>query len=82
MPFRDETSSEETYGSGRNLDLEDGIHEVDGGWVLDFNAAYNPTCAYNHAYECPMIPPENWLDVRIEAGEKDFPAEPVDSLGQ
>ena len=78
VPFRDETSGSETYGAGRYLDLEDETHKVDGGWVLDFNAAYNPTCAYNHAYECPMIPPENWLDARIEAGEKDFPAEPVD----
>jgi len=41
-------------------------------------AAYNPTCAYNHAYACPMIPPANWLDVRIEAGEQDFPGEPAD----
>lgn len=81
VPFRDETSGEETYGAGRYLDLEDETHRVDGGWVLDFNMAYNPTCAYNHAYECPMIPPENWLEVRIEAGEKDFPGEPVDSHG-
>jgi uncharacterized protein (DUF1684 family) len=81
VPFRDDTSGEETYGAGRYLDLEPDTHEVDGEWVLDFNQAYNPTCAYNHAYECPMIPTENWLDVRIEAGEKDFPAEPADPHG-
>jgi len=78
VPFRDETSGETTYGAGRYLDLEPDTHRVDDGWILDFNAAYNPTCAYNHAYECPMIPPENWLDVRIEAGEQEFPGEPAD----
>ena len=78
VPFRDATSGETTYGAGRYLDLEPDTHRVDDGWILDFNAAYNPTCAYNHAYECPMIPPENWLDVRIEAGEQEFPGEPAE----
>ena len=77
VPFRDETSGETTYGAGRYLDLEPERDRVDGEWILDFNVAYNPTCAYNHAYECPLIPPENWLDVAIEAGEKEFPAEPA-----
>ena len=78
VPFRDETSGEETYGAGRYIDLEPDSHRTeDGTWILDLNQAYNPTCAYNYAYECPLIPMENWLDVRIEAGEKDFPAEPV-----
>jgi uncharacterized protein (DUF1684 family) len=81
VPFRDETNDEETYGAGRYLDLEFEHHLTDDGWVLDFNAAYNPTCAYNHAYECPMIPMDNWLDVRIEAGERDFPAEPATPSG-
>jgi uncharacterized protein (DUF1684 family) len=81
VPFRDATSGDETYGAGRYLDLEPETHRVDGEWVLDFNAAYNPTCAYNHAYECPLVPGDNWLDVRIEAGEKDFPAEPADPQG-
>ncbi|MFB6095134.1 MAG: DUF1684 domain-containing protein [Halodesulfurarchaeum sp.] len=77
VPFRDETNGEETYGAGRYLDLEPDHHRVeDDGWVLDFNQAYNPTCAYNEAYECPLIPTENWLDVRIEAGEKDYPGDP------
>jgi len=78
VPFRDETNGEETYDAGRYLDLEADSHEVDGEWVLDFNRAYNPTCAYNYAYECPLIPMENWLDIRVEAGEKDFPADPAD----
>jgi hypothetical protein len=73
VPFRDETSGEETYGAGRYLDLEPDHHRVGSRWVVDFNRAYNPTCAYNPAYECPLIPVENWLDVRIEAGERDFP---------
>lgn len=78
VPFRDETNGAETYGAGRYIDLEDDEHLTTEGWVLDFNRAYNPTCAYNSAYECPLIPRGNWLDVRIEAGEKDFPAEPAD----
>ncbi|AUV83385.1 hypothetical protein C2R22_18480 [Salinigranum rubrum] len=77
VPFRDETSGEETYGAGRYLDLEPDHHRVGGRWVLDFNRAYNPTCAYNPAYECPLVPMENWLDVRIEAGERDFPGHDV-----
>jgi len=81
VPFRDETNGEETYDAGRYLDLDPETHRVDGEWVLDFNQAYNPTCAYNYAYECPLIPMENWLDVRIEAGEKDFPAEPAKPHG-
>ena len=73
VPFRDETNDEETYGAGRYLDLHYGEDQVDDQWVLDFNQAYNPTCAYNEAYECPLIPMENWLDVPIEAGEKAYP---------
>ncbi|MFB6114530.1 MAG: DUF1684 domain-containing protein [Halodesulfurarchaeum sp.] len=76
VPFRDETNDEETYGAGRYLDLEDEHYLGDGEWILDFNEAYNPTCAYNEGYECPLIPMENWLDVRIEAGEKDYPGDP------
>ena len=73
VPFRDETSGEETYGAGRYIDLEPDHHRTDEGtWILDFNEAYNPTCAYSDRYECPLPPMENWLDVRIEAGEKNF----------
>ena len=70
VPFRDETSGEETYGAGRYIDLEPDSHRTNGEWILDFNEAYNPTCAYSDRYECPLPPTENWLDVRIEAGEK------------
>ena len=73
VPFRDETSGEETYGAGRYLDLEvDGHRTDEGTWILDFNQAYNPTCAYADQYECPLPPTENWLTVPIEAGEKDY----------
>ncbi|WP_136689863.1 DUF1684 domain-containing protein [Halorhabdus amylolytica] len=78
VPFRDETNGEKTYGAGRYIDLEPDHHRTaDGTWILDFNLAYNPTCAYNEAYECPLIPMENWLDVRVEAGEKEYPGEPI-----
>lgn len=70
VPFRDETSGEETYGAGRYLDLDPADRTDDGRWVLNFNRAYSPFCAYNDAYECPLVPVENWLEVRIEAGER------------
>ncbi len=69
VPFRDETSGKTTYGAGRYLDIEPN----DNGTVtIDFNQAYNPFCAYNEAYSCPLPPVQNWLRVPIEAGEKDF----------
>ncbi|MFB6166558.1 MAG: DUF1684 domain-containing protein [Haloarculaceae archaeon] len=75
VPFRDETSGEETYGAGRYLDLEPETHRTDdGAWILDFNEAYNPTCAYSDRYECPLPPMDNWLDVPIEAGEQTYEA--------
>jgi uncharacterized protein (DUF1684 family) len=73
VPFRDATSGDETYGAGRYLDLEIETHQTDErNWILDFNEAYNPTCAYSDLYECPLPPTENWLDVPIEAGEKAY----------
>ncbi len=73
VPFRDETSGEETYGAGRYIDLEEDTHKTDDGtWILDLNEAYNPTCAYSDRYECPLPPTENWLEVPIKAGEKAY----------
>ncbi len=69
VPFTDETSGAETYGAGRYLDLP--IPKTDR-MTLDFNMAYNPYCAYNQHYECPLPPAENHLNIRIEAGEKVF----------
>jgi hypothetical protein len=70
VPFRDETTSLETYGGGRYIDCE--IPESGDKIILDFNKAYNPYCAYNHKYSCVIPPDENQLRVKIEAGEKIF----------
>ena len=73
VPFRDETSGKETYGAGRYLDLDyEQHHTPDGKWILDFNSAYNPWCAYSDAYACPFVAPENWLNVAVRAGEKKY----------
>ncbi|GAB4405503.1 MAG: DUF1684 domain-containing protein [Microscillaceae bacterium] len=70
LVFTDQSSGQSTYGGGRYLDIpfQEGQRQV----VLDFNQAYNPYCAYNPAYACPLPLPENHLDIRIEAGEKAF----------
>lgn len=71
LPLRDATSGKETYGAGRYLEPE----LLDDGTVhVDFNYLYNPYCAYNEAYSCPLPPGENWLRVSIRAGEKSFHA--------
>ena len=69
-PFRDATSGKETYGAGRYLEVEP--PGEDGRVVVDFNLAYNPYCAYNPNWVCPIPPGENWLPVPIRAGEKAF----------
>lgn len=75
LPFRDRTNSQETYGGGRYL--LDTIKGADlgregDGLVIDFNCAYNPSCAYNFRWVCPLAPPENWLPAPVQAGEKAF----------
>jgi uncharacterized protein (DUF1684 family) len=67
--FRDGTSGHETYPAGRFLysDLP-----KDGEVVLDFNKAYNPPCAFTEFATCPLPPPQNWMTVRVEAGEKRY----------
>ena len=72
IPFTDATSGEETYESGRYIDLE--IKDiVDNKELIDFNKAYNPYCAYvSGKYNCPIPPAENRLTVAIRAGEKAF----------
>ncbi len=69
LPFKDLTNSEYTYGGGRYLDLE--IPEGDS-LTIDFNLSYNPYCAYDERWSCPLTPLENYLDIPIEAGEKKF----------
>lgn len=70
LPFTDLTSRQSSYGEGRYVDLEPLHH---GRFRLDFNYAYNPYCAYNANWSCPVPPVEDRLDVAIEAGEKSFP---------
>lgn len=69
IPFRDKTSGGATYGAGRYLDVD---ANEDGTVTIDFNLAYNPSCVYDEAYSCPLPPVENWLQVPIEAGEKNY----------
>jgi uncharacterized protein (DUF1684 family) len=72
LPFKDLTNGRQTYGGGRYL--YDTIKGADLGArpdtiLLDFNFAYNPSCAYNPRWVCPLAPRENALKLAIEAGE-------------
>jgi len=69
LPFTDETNGKETYPGGRYIDLR--IPKRDS-MVIDFNRAYNPYCAYNKKYSCPIVPSVNALNVQILAGVKAF----------
>jgi uncharacterized protein (DUF1684 family) len=89
LPFRDTTCPDESYGAGRYLfdtvkgsDFETLISDeafreamgyAGGRVVLDFNYAYNPSCAYDARWVCPLAPRDNWLDVPIRAGERIYP---------
>lgn len=68
LPFHDLTNTHETYGGGKYLDLKvPSSNKI----IIDFNQSYQPYCAYNaHDYNCPVVPEENRLPVRIEAGVK------------
>jgi uncharacterized protein (DUF1684 family) len=74
LPFRDGTSGGETYGAGRYLyDTVKGADlgtTNDGRMILDFNFAYNPSCAYEPTWVCPLAPPPNRLRLPIRAGER------------
>lgn len=67
LPFNDPTNGVESYGGGRFLDLE--IPEGKTV-VIDFNRAYNPYCAYNERYSCPVPPKENYVEIPVTAGVK------------
>jgi len=71
IPFRDATSGKASYGAARFLEAELARASADEV-TLDFNAAYNPLCAYSPAWNCPLPPPENQLAVAITAGERTF----------
>jgi hypothetical protein len=69
LPFKDQSTGKETYPAGRYVDLEG----PDGGpFVLDFNRAYNPSCAYGDSerFQCPVTPAENALPIAVTAGER------------
>ena len=78
VPFRDGTAGRETYGGGRYLfdtakDTDGLALEIQAGSpevVIDFNYAYNASCAYSPRWACPLAPPENHLQVEVRAGEK------------
>jgi uncharacterized protein (DUF1684 family) len=69
LPFTDLTSGVESYGGGRYIDLR--MQEGEQ-WTINFNLAYNPYCAYNEIYSCPIPPQENDLKVEVKAGVKKF----------
>ena len=69
LPFIDSLAGKETYPAGRYLEPE----QLYGNqFLIDFNLAYNPYCAYNEMWSCPITPAENRLKVAIPAGEKLF----------
>jgi len=69
LPFSDLTSGKETYIGGRYIDVRIPKGKT---MVIDFNTAYNPYCAYNYKFSCPIVPLENDLDIEIKAGVKKF----------
>ena len=80
VPFKDTTAGHQTYGAGRYL--FDTAKDTDGlvleiapsspEVVIDFNYAYNASCAYSPRWACPLAPPENFLRVPVTAGEKNY----------
>lgn len=74
LPFGDGTNGTASYGGGRYLidtikGADPGLDD-EGRLIVDFNFAYNPSCAYSPAFVCPLSPPENRLAVAVEAGER------------
>ncbi len=75
IPFRDATNGTETYGAGRYLvdaakSADLGGDPATGTFIVDFNFAFQPSCAFDPRWACPLAPPENRLDVAIRAGER------------
>ena len=69
--FTDKTTGKETYGVGRYLDFEK-EDDPDHIYTIDFNRAYNPYCAYSAQFTCPIPRQEDYIDIEIKAGEKNF----------
>lgn len=72
LPFTDNTSGSESYGTGRYMDIMLGDLNKDNTIILNFNNTYNPYCAYNAKYSCPLTPRKNHLDIEVKAGIKTF----------
>lgn len=72
LPFTDNTSGNESYGGGRYMDVMITDIKDDNTIELNFNNTYNPYCAYNDDYSCPLTPRKNHLDIEIKAGIKGF----------
>ncbi len=75
VPFKDATSSHETYGGGRYLldtikSADLGSDAANGTVVLDFNYAYHPSCTYDPRWVCPLAPPDSRLAIPVRAGER------------
>jgi len=72
LPFLDLTNGDTTYGGGRYIEVRvnDKVH--DSIITIDFNTAYNPYCAYNEKYSCPIVPRDNFINTEIRAGVKAF----------
>jgi uncharacterized protein (DUF1684 family) len=72
LGFYDLTNGKGTYEGGRYVEPELLDYQT---FLIDFNMAYNPYCAYTHDYSCPLPPPENRITQKVEAGEKSFSME-------
>jgi hypothetical protein len=72
LPFTDGTSGNTSYGGGRYMDVMTTDEKPNGTIALNFNNTYNPYCAYNNKYSCPITPRKNHLEVAIKAGVMDF----------
>lgn len=72
LPFADKTNGNGSYGGGRYVDVLTTDEKPDGTITINFNKSYNPYCAYNSIYSCPLIPEENTLSIAIKAGVKNY----------
>jgi uncharacterized protein (DUF1684 family) len=77
IPFKDDSNGKESYEVGRFLDVPEPAGQE---FILDLNRCYNPLCNYSPAYNCPLPPLENFLDVAILAGEKTYPHQEENEL--
>lgn len=68
LPFTDATSGIKSYGGGRYMDVMTSDINKDNTVLLNFNNTYNPYCAYNDKYSCPLTPKKNHLDLEVKAG--------------